>query len=90
MFESYQTLLTAVNAVTGNEYGMSDDNDDEDYRHYRQMVKILHREGIDMDKVRFRHGVFEGNESLLARLRKLLKAEVGASDYEIAKFFHLL
>ena len=90
MFESYQTLLTAVNAVTGNEYGMSDDNDDEDYRHYRQMIVVLKREGIDLDKVRFRNGYFEGNESLLTRLRKLLKAEVGASDYEVAKFLHLL
>ena len=90
MFGSYQTILTAVNAVTGNEYGMPDDYDDEDYRNYLKMIKIARREGVDFDHERFNRGYFEGKEELLGRLRRSFKSEAGASDYEIAKFLHLL
>lgn len=90
MFGSYQTILTAVNAVTGNEYGMPDDYDDEDYRNYLKMIKIARREGVDFDHERFNRGYFEGKEDLLSRLRRSFKSEAGASDYEIAKFLHLL
>ena len=90
LFGSYQTLLTAANAVTGNEYGMSDDYDDEDYCNYLKMIKIVRREGIDLDHERFSKEYFKGKEELLGRLRRLFKSEAGASDYEIAKFLHLL
>lgn len=90
MFGSYQTLLTAANAVSGNEYGMQDDFDDEDYRRYRKMIKIVRREGIDLDHERFYKGFFDGKEDLLDRLKRIFRYETGASDYEIAKFLHLL
>ena len=90
MFGSYQTLLTAVNAVTGNEYGMKDDYDDEDYRKYLKMIEITEREGIDLEHERFYRGYFDGQERLLAMLRSQFKSEARASGYEIDKFLHLL
>ena len=88
-YGSFQSLVLAVNSVTGNEYELSDDNDNEDYRHYLQMISIVRREGINLDHIRFNRKYFEDNEGLLTRLRGLFKREVGASDYEIVKFLHL-
>ena len=88
-FGSFQSLVLAVNSVTGNEYELSDDNDNEDYRHYLQMISIVRREGINLDHIRFNRKYFEDNEGLLTRLRGLFKREVCASDYEIVKFLHL-
>ena len=89
-FGSYESLILAVNSVTGNEYDLADDDDEEDYRHYLKMISITRREGIDIDRVRFSKEYNEGHKEELMRLRSVLRAESEASDYEINKFLHLL
>ena len=89
-FGDYQSLVQAVNTISGTEYDMVDDDDDEDYRHYRKMISIVKREGIDISHTRFNRDYFSENGELLTRLRYLFKSEVGATDYEINKFLHLL
>lgn len=86
----YQSIVLASRSVTGSEYDLEDDSDEEDYRHYRQMMSIVKREGIDLRKVRFNRAFFEQHEELYGRFRRLFKTEAGASEYEIAKFLHLL
>lgn len=89
-FGSYQSLILAVNSVTGNEYDLADDDDEEDYRHYRKMVSIAMREGVDLNRVRFSKEYSEEHERVLKRLHRVFRTEIGASDYEINKFLHLL
>lgn len=89
-YGDYQSLKQAVNTIGGTEYDMVDDDDDEDYRHYLQMIGIVRREGIDINHTRFTKNYFAEKGELLVRLRYLFKSEVSATDYEINKFLHLL
>jgi REP element-mobilizing transposase RayT len=90
LFGTYQSLVMAVNSVTGNEYDLVDDTDNEDYRHYVKMIGIVRSEGLNLDSVCFDRPDDLRDEQLLARLKKRFRTEAGASDYEIAKFLHLL
>ena len=94
MFGSYQSLVLAVNSVAGNEYDLLDDLENEDYRHYVRMIGILRDEGVSPNAVCFNRSRSDPNsatdELLLSKLRRRLKTEVGATDYEIAKFLHQL
>jgi len=90
LFGSLQSIVVAANAVTGNEYDITDDNDAEDYRHYRSLISITRSEGVDLGSIRFNRSFFEGKEELLGRLTKRFRTEAGASNYEILKFLHLL
>lgn len=89
-FGDYQSIVMASRTVAGSEFDMDDDIDEEDYRHYRQMITIARKEGVDVSNVRFGKGYFDDNQELYLRLRRLFQSEIGASDYEIAKFLHLL
>lgn len=89
LFGSYQSLVLAVNSVTGNEYDLMDDTDNEDYRHYIKMLSIVRGEGLDLDSVCFDRPNAERDEQVLSRLQKRFRTEAGASEYEIAKFLHL-
>jgi REP element-mobilizing transposase RayT len=89
-FGSYQSLVLAANSVTGSEYDLADDNTEEDYRHYRKMISISKREGINLDRIRFSEDYRESHREEIMRLRKLFRIESDASEYEINKFFHLL
>ncbi len=89
-FGNYESLILAVNSVTGNEYDLADDDDEEDYRHYLKMIDIARREGIDLDRVRFSKEYNDGHKAELMRLRRAFRAESEASEYEINKFLHTL
>ncbi len=89
-FGTYESLVLAVNSVTGNEYDLADDDDEEDYRHYLKMIGIARREGIDLDRVRFSKEYNAEHKAELMRLRRILRSESGASDYEVSKFLHTL
>lgn len=91
-FGDYKSLILAVNSVAGNEYNLTDDVDNEDYRHYGKMISIIRDEGLDLDTVCFdrKDRGTPRDVNQLLRLRKRFKTEVGASDYEIDKFLHLL
>jgi REP element-mobilizing transposase RayT len=89
-FGSYQSLILAVKSVIGNEYDLADDDDEEDYRHYRRMISIARREGIDLNRVRFSKEYRESHSMELQKLRRAFRNDSGASDYEIKKFLHLL
>lgn len=89
-FGTYESLILAVNSVTGSEYDLADDDDEEDYRHYLKMISVVRREGIDIDRVRFGKEYNDGHKEELVKLRRILRSESEASEYEINKFLHLL
>ena len=89
-FGTYESLILAVNSVTGSEYDLADDDDEEDYRHYLKMISIARREGIDIDRVRFSKEYNDGHKAELMRLRRAFRSESEASEYEINKFLHTL
>ena len=89
-FGSYDSMVLAAHSVSGAEYDLEDDMDEEDYRHYRQMISISSREGFNLRSMRFNREFFVQNEDAFRRLYRMFRDEVGATDYEIAKFFHLL
>ena len=54
LYGDYDSLCTAMNAVTGSEHDFSDDWSKENYLHYYQMIRICKRLGYDVTKYRLR------------------------------------
>ncbi len=106
LYGTYDNICTALNAVSGSEHGFVDDLSKEDYRHYYKMMSICKRLGYDITKLRsfstlsLAESSKLGTENALSfaleqnygfrKLASTLRAESGCSDYELAKFFHLL
>ncbi|MBO4469955.1 MAG: hypothetical protein J5740_06170 [Bacteroidales bacterium] len=106
LYGTYDNICTAMNAVSGSEHGFSDDLSKEDYRHYYKIMSICKRLGYDIPKLRSFSTLSLAESSKLStknalsfaleqnydfkRLVSTLKVESGCTDYELAKFFHLL
>ena len=88
IFGSYEELLTAINSVTGSEYDIFDEETGDNYRHYYEMIKISKEEGFDLNEMHFSEKT--RNDERIKKLSYRFMTEANASEYEVAKFFHLL
>lgn len=90
-FGSIQKLYDMLDMTSESEYGLPDDYEQEDYRHYYKMIKIAISEGYDINKVRF-HGIgesqFELHPDIAKRIINRAMNEANASRREISKFLH--
>lgn len=75
-------FFNVLDQVSGSEYDVDDDREDEDYRHYYKMFRIAAEEGYDIRKMRFSSR--KGYSKLIRRFR----SEAGASEIELSKFFN--
>lgn len=85
-YGSYSGICTTINTVSGAEYGMSDDQSEEDYRHYYMMNQICEEQGHDLKHEK----PVNFDEKEKKRLSILFRNKANASPYEIAKYFHKL
>lgn len=80
MWGGYEEMCAGLKYASGAEYDLSDDNSQEDYRHYYQMMKMAGEMGIDLAR--------GCPQKELGHLSRLFQERIGASKREIEKLLH--
>lgn len=94
-YGSVEAAFKSMDTVVGSEYDLVDDWDSEDYTRYLQIEKYLVDYGFDFDRERVAvegDGDWTGRRPLpypeFRRLIRNINENIGATEYEVAKFFH--